>query len=131
MMLRESSKKYGHPANIEALIQRDLDIGVPGGGELLAFADAVIGIDRDALEEAREALALRLGPAAVSAAASIAANFTKNDRIANGLGIPVEPMMLKGTDDIRQQLGLNDFRSAVNTYRHLSGDHPTHGAVSD
>ena len=123
MMLRESSKKLGHSINIDALIQRELDIGVPGGAELLAFADAVIGTDRAALDGARDALAACLGTAAVSAAAAIAANFTKNDRIANGLGIPVEPMMLKGTVEIRQQLGLNGFRSAVNTFRHLSDEH--------
>lgn len=119
MMLRESGKKLNLNINIEALIRPGLDIGVPGGDLLLAFADAVIGPDRAALDQARDALAAGLGPAAVPAAASIAANFTKNDRIANGLGIPVEPMMLKGADDIREKLGLNDFRSAVNTFRHF------------
>jgi hypothetical protein len=91
---------------------------VPGGDLLLAFADAVIGADLAALEAARSALADSLGPAAVSAAAAIAANFSKNDRIANGLGIPVDAMVLKGTEDLREQLGLNDYRSAVNTFRH-------------
>jgi len=85
---------------------------------LLAFSDAVIGADLAALDSARTALAEGLSPAAVSAAAAVAANFTKNDRIANGLGIPVDPMVLKGTEDLRQQLGLNDYRSAVNTFRH-------------
>ena len=119
MMLRESSKTLNLEIDIEALIRPDRDLGVPGGDLLLAFADAVIGPDRAALDQARDALATGLGPAAVSAAAAIAANFTKNDRIANGLGIPVEPMMLKGSEDIREKLGLNDFRSAVNTYRHF------------
>ena len=96
-----------------------LDIGVPGGALLLAFADAIVGTDPDALEAARTALADALGPAAVSAAASIAANFSKNDRLANGLGIPVDAMVLKGTEELREQLGLNSYRSAVNTFRHL------------
>ena len=86
---------------------------------MLAYAEAVIGPDLGALNEARDALANTLGPAAVSAAAAIAANFSKNDRIANGLGIPVDPMVLKGTEELREQLGLNDFRSAVNTFRHF------------
>ena len=55
---------------------------------------------------------------AVSGAASVAGNFSKNDRIANGLGIPVDPMVLKATEDIRTELGLNDMGSAVNTFRH-------------
>ncbi len=87
---------------------------------LLAFADAVIGPDAAALNDARGALADGLGPAAVSAAAAIAANFSKNDRIANGLGIPVDAMVLKGTEDLREQLGLDEYRSAVNTFRHAT-----------
>ena len=104
--------------NLEALIRPELEIGVPGGGELLAFAEAVIGPDRAVLDKARNALAEALGPAAVSAAAAIAAEFTKDDRIANGCGIPVDPMVIKATEELRKQLGLNNFRSAVNTFRH-------------
>ena len=85
---------------------------------LLAYADAVVGPELGALNEVRDALAAALGPAAVSGAAAIAANFSKNDRIANGLGIPVDDMVLKGTADLREQLGLNDFGSAINTFRH-------------
>lgn len=78
----------------------------------------MLGPDAAALSSARDALAKVLGPAAVAGAAAIAANFSKNDRIANGLGIPVDPMVLKGTADLREQLGLDQFRSAVNTFRH-------------
>ena len=93
---------------------------MPGGELLLAFADAVIGADPAALDSARSALAEELGPAAVSAAAAVAGNFTKNDRIANGLGIPVDAIAMAGHEDLREQLGLNDFRSAVNTFRHAA-----------
>ena len=95
-----------------------LDTGVPGGKLLMAFADAVIGTDRTALDHARIALAEGLGPAAVSAASAIAANFSKNDRIANGIGIPIDDIVLKGTEDLREQLGLNNYRTAINTFRH-------------
>ena len=91
---------------------------MPGGREILAFADAVIGPDRPALDRARRALADALGPAAVSAAAAIAATFTKNDRIANGSGIPSELRMLRNSKEIRRELGINDFRTSVNTLRH-------------
>lgn len=104
--------------NPEALVRPAQDSGVPGGELLLAYADAIIGSDLGALNDARDALAAGLGSAAVSGAAAIAANFSKNDRIANGLGIPVDDMVLKGTADLRERLGLNDFRSAVNTFRH-------------
>lgn len=101
------------------MVRPELDIGVPGGAELLAFSEALVGTDRAVLDKARLAVADAIGPAAVPAAASIAANFSKNDRIANGLGIPVDAMVLKITADIREQLGLDDFRSAVNTFRHM------------
>jgi hypothetical protein len=62
-----------------------------------------------------------LGTTAVPAAAAIAATFSKNDRIANGCGIPADPLILKLTKDFRGQLGLDDFRSAVNTFKHFPG----------
>lgn len=105
--------------NLNALIDPSLDIGVPGGAELLAFSAALIGTDRRVLDEVRKAVAAKIGPAAVAAASAVAANFSKNDRIANGTGIPVDPMVLKMTADIREQIGINAFRTAANTFRHF------------
>lgn len=95
--------------------------GVPGGAALLTFSDALLGTDRVALDAARKALAQELGSAAVARAAGVAANFTKNDRIANACGAPVDPMMLKLTKEVRQQLGLDAFRSAANSLVHSPG----------
>ena len=103
---------------MEALLDPEQDSGVPGGREILAFADAVIGPDRAAIGPARLDLANSVGPAAVLAAAAIAATFTKNDRIANGSGIPSELRMLRNSKAIRAELGINDYRSSVNTFRH-------------
>lgn len=99
-----------------------MDIGVPGGRELLDFSDALVGDDRKALDAARIALADSIGEEAIAGAAAVAANFTKNDRIANGCGIPTEPMVLKATKEIRAELNLNDFRSAINSSRHFPDD---------
>jgi len=79
----------------------------------------LLGCNRATLDKARLDLANTLGPAAVSAASAVAANFTKNDRIANGCGIPSEPMVLKATADIRADLGINKYPSAVNTFKHF------------
>jgi len=100
-------------------VRPEQDIGVPHGNLLLTFAEAVIGTDRASLDAARATLAEALGPAAISGASAIAGNFTKNDRVANALGIPVDPPVLKGTEDLREQLGLNDYASAQNTFRHM------------
>ena len=43
--------------NPEALVRPEQDIGVPHGDLLLAFAEAIIGTDRAALDTARTALA--------------------------------------------------------------------------
>ena len=91
---------------------------MPGGKEILAFADAVIGPDRAAADRARQDLADSLGPVAVPAAAAIAATFTKNDRIANGSGIPSELRMLRNSREIRAEFGINGFRTSANTFRH-------------
>jgi len=105
--------------NPEALVRPALDTGVPSGDVLLAFAEVIIGTDRAALDAARTALAEALGPAAVSGASAVAANFSKNDRVANGIGIPVDDIVFNGTEDLREQLGLNAYKSAENTFRHM------------
>ena len=109
----------GYDINLKALMDPTLELGIPGGNELLRFCDALLGQDRAVLDDARTVLEQTLGPAAVSAASIIAASFTKNDRIANATGIPAEPRMFEGAEDIRALLGLNTFRSAANTFRHL------------
>ena len=101
-----------------ALLDPEQDSGVPGGGEILAFADAVIGSDRAALDQARQNLADSVGSLAVPAAAAIAATFTKNDRIANAVGIPSELKMLRNSKEIRAELGINGFRSSASTFKH-------------
>ena len=109
----------GHEVDLQAIVDRQLDIRFPGGSELLAFSDALLGSEVAELDKARTALEESLGPAAVSGASIIAATFTKNDRVANGTGIPAEPRMMEGAEDIRELLGLWNFRSAVNTSQHL------------
>jgi len=108
--------------NPEALVRPELDTGVPHGAVLLAYADAVIGTELDALDKARTAVAEALGPEAVSGVAAVAANFSKNDRVANGIGIPIDDMVFKGTGELREQLGLNAYKSAENTFRHMTSD---------
>ena len=104
------------------MIQPNLDLGIPGGAELLIFSEALIGADRLALDAARASLKNVLGAGAISAASAIAANFSKNDRIANGLGIPHELSMAKTTKDVREQLGLDNFKSAINTLKYFPSD---------
>jgi hypothetical protein len=102
--------------DIEALVNPTLEVGVGGGRVLLDFAEALLEVDVPELDRARAALVAELGPAAVAAASIIAGNFTKNDRIANGIGIPSEPEVVKKTADFHDRLGLKKYRSAKNTF---------------
>ena len=117
MALRESGLLIDKTLNVAALVRPSEDVGIDGDDVLLAFSGAVVGTDQAELVATRAALAERLGPAALVAAACIAANFTRDDRIANGLGLPMEDVAFKETVEIRERLGLNDYRSAANTLR--------------
>ena len=88
---------------------------MPGGAALLSFADAVLGADAGQLDAARQAVVGELGEAALVGAAMIAANFSRNDRIANAIGIPLEAEFVKQSEDFRTALGIDDFASAANT----------------
>ncbi len=105
-----------------ALVDPAQDPGVVGGRQLLDFADALLGTDRGVLDRARDALATVLGGEAIAGVAAVAATFSMNDRIANACGIPVEPMVLKTTKDLRQAMGLNGYRSAAYTFKHFQDE---------
>jgi hypothetical protein len=115
MALRESGNIIDKAFNVAALVRPSEDVGVDDGDALLAFSGAVVGTDCATLDHARAEVAERLGPAALVAAAYITANFTRDDRIANGLGLPMEEIAFKETVELRERLGLNDYRSATNT----------------
>lgn len=85
------------------------------GRELVRFAGALVQQDRGELAAARDALAACLGPGAVTAASIIAGNFSMLDRIANAIGVPVDPMVVKPSADFRESLGINEYPSAVHT----------------
>ncbi|MEM7540406.1 MAG: hypothetical protein AAF384_02345 [Pseudomonadota bacterium] len=116
-MLRESCSANNIDVNLEAIIDPRQSTGVPGGDELLAFANGVVGNDTEALDSAREKLASALGAEAVSAASLIVGNYSRNDRAANAIGIPMEPMFLEMSEDFRERLGINEFTSAANSLK--------------
>lgn len=117
MVLRESGRSLGSEFDLAGVLRPEIDTGVDGGRVLIAFADALLGADATALAGARDALEAALGRDAVVGAAAIVANFSKNDRIANAIGIPMDPPFLEGSADFRERLGINRFVSARNTLK--------------
>lgn len=122
MVLRASGQAINLDIHLEAIVDPSHESGVPSGKALLDFADALLGIHSDdhdqfrhRLHAAREALAQSLPPAAVAGASLVVGAFTKNDRIANGIGIPMDGPFLEQSKDFRDRLGLTQYRSAQNT----------------
>ena len=92
-----------------------LDSGIEHGRELATFAGAVLASDLAELDASRQRIAECMGLNAVVSASIIAGDFSLVDRAANGIGISVEPMALKPTEDFREQYGINQYPSAANT----------------
>lgn len=92
------------------------DGGVEHGARLLAFTDAAMGEDDERLRRERAALRAVLSDAAfVDTCATIGA-FNVVDRIADSTGIPLDPMMLRMSEGVREELALARFASAANTF---------------
>lgn len=53
-----------------------------------------------------------VGPEAVVDAAAVAGAFQGLDRIANGTGIPIEKAKARMTEDLLEELGLNQYSTA-------------------
>jgi len=84
------------------------DSGVPAGGILSAFAEAIL--DRaDNLAQARSAVAAALGEAAMIDAAAVVAGFNGITRIADATGIPLEAAKAEESGSWRAALGIDGF----------------------
>lgn len=117
-MLRASSQTQHLADNLDlsAVIDAAKDSGVAHGALLIRFAEAVLGNDETTLETTRQELLTELGPEALVDAAGVVATFMQMVRIADSTGIAVVGMMLDKSSDFRTELGIDDFRSAQNTF---------------
>ena len=92
------------------------DGGVAHGARLIAFTEAAMADDEDALRRERRALrAVLSDPAFVDTCATIGA-FNVVDRIADATGIPLDDMLLAMSAPVREELDLARFASAANTF---------------
>lgn len=114
-MLRESAMKSGLVIALEAITIPGVAIGFERGELALEFADAVSGTEQARLSRVQQRIIDLMGAPALFGAAAIAANFSRNDRIANAIGIPLEKEFVEQSVDFRETLGINTFRSAINT----------------
>ena len=116
-MLRASSKSEGETVALKGVLSPgEVAVGVENQELLLAFADAAVLHDQQALNEARDAVVNGLGLNALVDAAAVVGNFERMNRIADGCGISLGIMEVM-TEDVRKELDIDHFRSAANTTR--------------
>lgn len=117
MALREGAALSGQDLRLDGLTDtaQIVDVGVPQGTLLIAFADAVFSNDAERLPGARQAVVDALGPAAMVDAAAVAGDFQFAVRIADATGIPVDAPVQVMSEDTRAALGIDEFTAAANT----------------
>ncbi len=115
MRLRWSGEVIGYDINIAGLVDDSVDIGVPGGWELIRLVDAFVsGTDSDR-ESARQAVLDALGPESLFDSATVFGNFEMMNRVAEGTGIPVPPQAVEREAEMMKALGLYDILKSQHT----------------
>ena len=113
-MLRVSSQMTGTDVDMAAVNGTEhTDAGVEHGADLLAFTEAVMRGEPAATERAR--LRAVLSPDSFVDVAAVIGSFNVVDRIADATGIPLDPVMVTMSQEVRDQLNLARFASAANT----------------
>jgi hypothetical protein len=85
------------------------EVGVPHARALLAFADAAVAFDPVAIRGTRAAVIDTVGEAALVDAAAVIAGFNGIVRIADAMGIPLEPAKVELSAEWRGPLGINRY----------------------
>lgn len=110
-LLRASGQHSGETYDFAALTSGS-DGGVPHGALLSAFGEAVIGDDAERTARAAAAIKDAMGDAALVDAAGVAGLFNAIDRVADSTGAPLEDWKAADTEDLRAEIGINDFAKA-------------------
>lgn len=117
MMLRVSVEMTGNKIDMNvvtgdtATIRNSIDFG----DTLVAFSEALVGENDDALDKARSTVIKEMGTEVLIDAAALVGNFQRMVRIANSTGIPLDTPMDVLSEDMQEKLSFNKFVSAVNT----------------
>ena len=110
--LRASAQAFEYPVDIRAIRDPSVAVGVPGGGELIAFVDAVMEGSDELADRARERLVDALGEASLFDAATVYGNFAMMNRVAEATGIPISPVAIERERDMVEMLELDRFLEA-------------------
>jgi hypothetical protein len=113
-MLSWSMQEKGAELDFDRVLgdMEDIDEGVPHGKTLARFAEAVLLGSENDLAQARDATIAALGGDSFVDAAGIVGTFERMTRLADCTGVPLDDLILDGSEDIREGLGVNDFTGA-------------------
>ena len=109
-LLRASGEFSDQAYRLDAVMNGSGDVGVAGATELLAFADAAVRRDVEAILRSRSSVVAALGESAMLDAAGVIGGFDGITRIADATGIPLEPAKAEQTADFRATLGIDRFQ---------------------
>lgn len=118
MLLRASGEMEEGGVQVGAVTggTREADAsGVPHAALLVGFAEALVTRDEAELTRLRGALIEALGPVGMRETASIASNFQRMVRIADGTGIPQDAPVRAMAADLVDELDLRQFASSART----------------
>lgn len=85
------------------------DGGVPHGDLLVELSDAVAGWRWNEVAALRSSACQELGPDATSDAILVASGFNGITRVADAIGIRLDPHTAEASVALREDLGLNAF----------------------
>ena len=110
-MLRESMNRAGTEMDIKAVTgNASADGSIPHAQLLADFAEAVTLRQDENIAARRGEILERLGPGALVDAASVAAAFHGNCRVADATGAPAEKAGGGNvTMEFREEVGINEF----------------------
>ena len=109
-MLRASARATNSKIDLKVITSDEADDGgIPHGGLLTSFAEAVLGKDEARLTAVRRRILDELGDVALVDAAAVIANYSALDRVADATGIPLESAKEANTVELRAKLGIDEF----------------------
>lgn len=113
--LRWSGEVNGYDIDIAGLVDHSVDIGVPGGRELIRLVDAFVSGTESDQESARLGVLDTLGPESFFDSATVFGNFEMMNRVAEATGIAIPPQAVERESDMMKALGLYDILKGQQT----------------
>ncbi|MBT3334177.1 MAG: hypothetical protein HOK21_19315 [Rhodospirillaceae bacterium] len=109
-----SGQQTGNDYDLDLVMGGDVaDSGLPHGGLMNDFVEAVCARDTDRTAQARTVIVETLGEAAMVDAAAMIAAFNAYPRMADATGIPLEDGKAIATLKMRQELDLETINNAA------------------